>query len=152
MADRQYRYAQIIIDISHEKLDRPFTYRIPAALADQVEPGSRVRIPFGHAVRTGYVVELTDSCDLPEDKIREIGEVLLPGQGYSREKDSGFYIRLASWMKERYGATTITALKTVLTSRKTGKPKIRRQIRLLLDRDAAEEKLAFYHQKHQVAR
>ena len=91
MADRQYRYAQIIIDISHEKLDRPFTYRIPAALADQVEPGSRVRIPFGHAVRTGYVVELTDSCDLPEDKIREIGEVLLPGQGYSREKDSGFY-------------------------------------------------------------
>ena len=152
MADRQYRYAQIIIDISHEKLDRPFTYRIPAALADQVEPGSRVRIPFGHAVRTGYVVELTDSCDLPEDKIREIGEVLLPGQGYSREKDSGFYIRLASWMKERYGATTITALKTVLTSRKTGKPKIRRQIRLLLDRSAAEEKLAFYHRKHQVAR
>ena len=142
MADRQYRYAQIIIDISHEKLDRPFTYRIPDGLADQVEPGSRVRVPFGHTVRTGYVIELTDHCDLPEDKIREIGEVLLPGQGYSREKDSGFYIRLAAWMKDRYGATTITALKTVLTSRKTGSPKVRRQIRLLLDRSAAEEKLA----------
>ncbi len=152
MADRQYRYAQIIIDISHEKLDRPFTYRIPDGLADQVEPGSRVRVPFGHTVRTGYVIELTDHCDLPEDKIREIGEVLLPGQGYSREKDSGFYIRLAAWMKDRYGATTITALKTVLTSRKTGSPKVRRQIRLLLDRSAAEEKLAFYHRKHQVAR
>ena len=152
MADRQYRYAQIIIDISHEKLDRPFTYRIPDGLADQVEPGSRVRVPFGHTVRTGYVIELTDSCDLPADKIREIGEVLLPGQGYSREKDSGFYIRLAAWMKDRYGATTITALKTVLTSRKTGSPKVRRQIRLLLDRSAAEEKLAFYHRKHQVAR
>ncbi|MBR4762753.1 MAG: primosomal protein N', partial [Lachnospiraceae bacterium] len=152
MADRQYRYAQIIIDISHEKLDRPFTYRIPDGLADQVEPGSRVRVPFGHTVRTGYVIELTDSCDLPENKIRQIGEVLLPGQGYSREKDSGFYIRLAAWMKDRYGATTITALKTVLTSRKTGSPKVRRQIRLLLDRSAAEEKLAFYHRKHQVAR
>ena len=152
MADRQYRYAQIIIDISHEKLDRPFTYRIPDGLADQVEPGSRVRVPFGHTVRTGYVIELTDHCDLPEDKIREIGEVLLPEQGYSREKDSGFYIRLAAWMKDRYGATTITALKTVLTSRKTGSPKVRRQIRLLLDRSAAEEKLAFYHRKHQVAR
>ena len=152
MADRQYRYAQIIIDISQEKLDRPFTYRIPDGLADQVEPGSRVRVPFGHTVRTGYVIELTDSCDLPADKIREIGEVLLPEQGYSREKDSGFYIRLAGWMKERYGATTITALKTVLTSRRTGSPKVRRQIRLLLDRSAAEEKLAFYHRKHQVAR
>ena len=84
MADRQYRYAQIIIDISQEKLDRPFTYRIPDGLADQVEPGCRVRVPFGHTVRTGYVIELTDSCDLPADKIREIGEVLLPEQGYSR--------------------------------------------------------------------
>ena len=64
MADRQYRYAQIIIDISQEKLDRPFTYRIPDGLADQVEPGCRVRVPFGHTVRTGYVIELTDSCDL----------------------------------------------------------------------------------------
>ena len=51
----------MIVDISHEKVDRPFTYRIPEALADRLRPGMRVRIPFGagDTLRTGYVTELT---------------------------------------------------------------------------------------------
>ena len=48
-------FANIIVDISHEKVDRPFGYRIPEALADQVRPGVRVNIPFGagNTLRTG---------------------------------------------------------------------------------------------------
>ena len=30
-------YADIIVDISHEKLDRPFQYRVPPRLADKLE-------------------------------------------------------------------------------------------------------------------
>ena len=41
------RFARIIIDISHEKVDRTFDYRIPAQLLGQVEVGSLVTIPFG---------------------------------------------------------------------------------------------------------
>ena len=40
-------FANIIIDIAHEKVDRPFTYAIPEFLHEEVEIGSTVRIPFG---------------------------------------------------------------------------------------------------------
>ena len=51
-------FANVIVDISHEKVDRPFGYRIPERLADRVTPGVRVKIPFGagNVLRTGYVL------------------------------------------------------------------------------------------------
>ena len=57
-------YADIIIDISHEKVDRPFQYRVPEQMARDISVGMRVRVPFGKgdAVRTGYVVGLGDTC------------------------------------------------------------------------------------------
>ena len=41
------RFANIIVDISHEKVDRPFQYRIPQALCGQLAVGMAVMIPFG---------------------------------------------------------------------------------------------------------
>ena len=41
------RFAQIIIDISHEKVDRTFDYRIPPQLEDRISVGVLVKIPFG---------------------------------------------------------------------------------------------------------
>ena len=67
-------YARIIIDISHEKVDRPFSYRIPERLSGKIQAGTRVRIPFGagNRERTGYVVGLTSKAGYKEDKIKEI--------------------------------------------------------------------------------
>ena len=42
-----YQYADIIIDISHEKVDRPFQYRIPTQLAEEITAGTCVTVPFG---------------------------------------------------------------------------------------------------------
>lgn len=52
------RYADIIIDISHEAIDRPFQYRIPDELQEKIQIGSMVKIPFGRGnhLRTGYVI------------------------------------------------------------------------------------------------
>ena len=51
-------YARIIIDISHEKVDRTFDYRIPENLLADISVGTRVLIPFGrgNTMRKGYVV------------------------------------------------------------------------------------------------
>ena len=72
------RFANVIVDISHEKLDRPFGYKVPAPLRDRIKPGARVRIPFGkgNGLRTGYVIELFDGTDFPEEKMKEIDSVL----------------------------------------------------------------------------
>ena len=58
-------YANIIVDISHEKLDKPFQYRIPEELEGKLLPGMVVEIPFGRGDRLikGYVIGTTDRAE-----------------------------------------------------------------------------------------
>ena len=44
-------FANVIVDISHEKVDRPFGYRIPERLADSVTPGVRVKFRLVQEMR-----------------------------------------------------------------------------------------------------
>ena len=105
------KYAGIIVDISLEKLDRVFDYKIPAKLESVIRPGVLVWIPFGNGNRRikGFVVSLSDTCAYEECKVKEIldlceGAIPVEGQ----------LIELAAWMRERYGCTMNQAMKTVL--------------------------------------
>ncbi len=121
------RYADIIVDISHEKVDRPFQYKIPQALADAVCPGVRVHVPFGRGNqdKVGYVVDISDHTDYPKEKIKEITAV--DEKGISAE---GRQIQVAYWLKRQYGSTMITALKTVLpVKQKLKRPEKKRIVR-----------------------
>ena len=71
------RYAEVIIDIAYNKLDRPFTYRVPGRMQQVLQPGSLVMVPFGshNGIRKGYVIALKEECDLPPEKIKEIAEL-----------------------------------------------------------------------------
>ena len=80
------RFADIIIDISHEALDKVFQYRVPFSLWEQVRPGVRVNVPFGagNRQREGYVVALKTEPDYERSKIKEIRSVVeesLPVEG-----------------------------------------------------------------------
>ncbi len=146
----KHKYAEIIINISLKALDRPFTYRIPEELADTVVPGSLVEVPFGagNTARQGYVIGFADHTDYPEEGIKPILRVL--GQGGRKSGQSA--IALAAWIRNRYGSTMSAALKTVLTARRQAKPVESRTVVLGISREEAEEKLAFFEKKHQVAR
>ena len=52
------KFANVIVDISHEKLDRPFGYIIPDELEKEITVGTAVTIPFGKGNRhiKGYVI------------------------------------------------------------------------------------------------
>ena len=58
-------YADIIVDISHEKVDRPFQYCVPESLQEQVEVGCCVQVPFGKGNKSSYAVvfEFSDSTE-----------------------------------------------------------------------------------------
>ena len=148
------KYAEIIIDIAYNKLDRPFTYRVPERMQSVLRLGSLVLVPFGKAnvMRKGYVIALKDECGLAPGEIKEIAELPVNDSGYSEDDDGAAAVALAAWMKERYGSTMAAALRTVLTSRKPGKPVMTREIELILDRAQAQEQLSVYERKHQVAR
>ena len=104
-------YANVIVDISVEKLDKSFQYRIPEELKENIEVGVQVDIPFGSRTLTGYVIELTDEAEFDVEKIRPLigihkGSVPMESQ----------LIALAGWMRKNYGSTMNQALKAVLPS------------------------------------
>ena len=41
-------YADIIVDITSEKLDRSFQYLVPQHLEGRLQPGMQVQVPFGN--------------------------------------------------------------------------------------------------------
>ena len=63
-------YAEVIVDISAESVDRVFTYRVPEGIT--VTPGWRVEVPFGRLRREGFVVGLRETTDLPPDRVKPI--------------------------------------------------------------------------------
>ncbi|MCR4956853.1 MAG: primosomal protein N' [Lachnospiraceae bacterium] len=141
-------YANIIVDISIEKLDRPFTYKIPKELEEQVHLGSLVVIPFGKANRKlqGFVVGITNQ--VPDETItyKDIEKVM------DNAGVTGQLIRLAAWMKQQYGGILNQALKTVLPMKAKGKAKEVKMVELLLTKQRAMELAASFEEKKQVAK
>ena len=142
-----YKYANIIVDISHEKLDKTFQYLIPQELADEVRVGVLVEIPFGNRSITGYVVELTDEAEFEVSRLKPItgvkkGSVPIESQ----------LIELAGWMRKNYGGTMNQALKTVIPIKQKTKAIEKKILTLLLTKEEAIHTLAKYEDKHFTAK
>ena len=149
MGDSNIRYADIIIDISHEALDKVFQYRVPLSLWEEVRPGSRVFVPFGRGNREteGYVIAIRQEADYEESKIKEILRVNTEGISVESE-----LIQVASFLKEKYGSTMIQALRTVLPVKTKMKPKEEVFITLSMEKDTAQQLLCEWERKHFTAR
>ena len=121
----KHSYAKVIINISHESVDRPFTYIIPDDLMEKVDLGTVVSVPFGagNTLKKGYVVELTDSTDVPAEKLKAIAEVSDKDISLSDKR-----IALAAWMKRNYGSTMIAALKTVIPVKEKVKESVKKTV------------------------
>ncbi len=143
------RFADIIIDISHEKVDRTFQYKIPQNLIGLLYPGMEVSVPFGRSdtVRKGYIMQISDTSSYDESKLKFI--LGMDEQSITIEARQ---IKLAAWIKESYGSTMIAALKTVLPVKQKTKTLEKKTVRLLMLEDEARAKLDFFLAKKQTAR
>ena len=67
-------YADVIVDITNEKLDRTFQYKVPPELTGEIGPGTAVQIPFGNGNRTitGYVLSVGNEPKYPQDRMKAI--------------------------------------------------------------------------------
>lgn len=63
-------YAEVIVDIAHEAVDRVYTYRVPKGM--RLARGMRVRVPFGAREKEGYVLGLRETAEYDEEKIRDV--------------------------------------------------------------------------------
>ena len=142
-------FADIIIDIKHEKLDKIFQYRIPERLLEELEIGMEVLVPFGKGNRRtkGYVTGISEICDYDISKVKEIEDISREGVEIEAK-----LVALAAWMKENYGGTMIQALKTVLPIKQKENVRMKRRLCLLLSEEEGKRKLEFYLEKNQKAR
>lgn len=145
-------FADIIVDISHEKLDRPFQYIIPESLEDKILIGSAVKIPFGKGNRIipGYVIGITELPSWEVDKMKEILSV--EEKKITLESE---LIQIAWFIRETCGATMNQALKTVIPVKSKTKEIEKAEISLAQDYQTPEkwqELLEHYQKKHAAVR
>lgn len=142
-------FADIIVDLSVESLDRTFQYRIPAQWEDGVQIGSRVVIPFGKGNRrmSGYIMNLTEIPAWPVEKMKDILGV--------EEKDipvEGQLLSLAAWIRQKYGTTMNEALKTVLPVRKQIKSVEEHWLNFVVPQDVVQKELDRCRLRHYKAK
>jgi primosomal protein N' (replication factor Y) len=131
------KYADIIVDISHENLDKTYQYSIPEGLLTKAVIGARALVPFGKGNRfiKGYIVNISSKPNWKVEAIKPIHEIVTDALVIESQ-----LIHLAYWIKETFGSTMNDALKTVIPVKKSVKAKEKKQIRLTA---AMEEALEF---------
>lgn len=129
------RYANVIVDLSAEALDRLFSYAVPEGM--EILPGQQVSVPFGPRRLEGFVVSLSDHCDLPPEKVK-----FLYGAVQEYPVVLPELMKLAEWMHERYLCNLVDALRLMIPSEmRNGRVHIRtkRYAKLLLSDEQIAE-------------
>src|SRR5437879_3267650 len=93
-------YAQVALPIHLRKL---FTYRLPPAMKQSAQVGSRVIVRLGTKPMTGYVVtllpRLREGTSLVESEIKEVEELLEVEPSLTPE-----VVEIARWVSDYYAA------------------------------------------------
>lgn len=91
------------------RLDRPYDYSIPSDLAERVQPGVRVEVPFTKANRRTEGIVLALAPVSAFEKLKPVSAVLDPEPILTPAQ-----IKLALWMHERFFCTVYEAVKAML--------------------------------------
>jgi len=118
------------------RVDRTFDYAVPDHLREELQPGRRVRVPFGPANRmtVGYCVALETRAGITR-RLKPLAEVI-----DERPLLSATMLRLTRWMADYYLCPWAQALEAVLPAGVRSRSGTRR-ITLLSLADNAKEKL-----------
>jgi primosomal protein N' (replication factor Y) len=101
---------QVVVDVPLFHLDRPFTYRVPAALRGAVQLGSRVKVPFGGRRRVdGWVVGR--AAELPADA-RDLLRLVSPLPAFGAAE-----LDLLRWVAGRWAGTLVDTLRLAVPPR-----------------------------------
>ena len=138
-------YAEVVVGISVDKLDRTFCYRIPESFGNpDALIGTEVIVPFGRGNREtkAFVVEVKEDTDIDKSLVKDILRKSETGV-----QIEGKLIKLAYWLKSNYGGTVNEALRSVLQAPRKIERIKERTVSLLKDREEAEDILREFERK-----
>ena len=131
-------YAEIIVDIASEQVDRVFTYAVPDTLS--LCPGTRVRVPFGPREKEGFVIRLKEQADYDESKVKPVLAALEPYPALLPPM-----LELAEEIRNRSHCPLCEALRLMLPAEMRGgrvKVKTEEYARLLIPPERIDEAIA----------
>lgn len=138
-------YAEVVVGISIDKLDRTFCYRIPESFGNpDALIGTEVIVPFGRGNREtkAFVVEVKEDTDIDKSFVKDILRKSETGV-----QIEGKLIKLAYWLKSNYGGTVNEALRSVLQAPRKIERIKERTVSLLKGREEAEDILREFERK-----
>src|ERR1700761_6173416 len=103
--------ARIAVDMPLAHLDRPFDYLVPERLADQAQPGVRVRVRFAGVLTDGFVIERAEESE-HQGSLRYLERVLSTEQVLTEE-----IAGLARAVADRYAGTLSDVLRLAVPQR-----------------------------------
>jgi primosomal protein N' (replication factor Y) len=103
--------ARIAVDLPLAHLDRPFDYLVPERLADQAQPGVRVRVRFAGQLTDGFLVERAEASE-HQGTLRYLDRVVSAEQVLTAEVAG-----LARAVADRYAGTLADVLRLAVPQR-----------------------------------
>ena len=107
------KFAEVIVDLSSEQVDRLFTYRVPEGMT--LAPGQRVEVPFRTKSLEGFVIDLRETTELDEKIIRPVLRVLEDYPVILPEM-----VKLAQWMRKKYHCNLVDGLRQMIPAQMRG--------------------------------
>ncbi len=102
--------ARVLVDVPLSHLDRPFDYAVPAAMAADAVPGSRVRVRFAGRLVNGFVVDRVAASE--HSRLQPIQRVTSPLPVLTSEIATP-----ARAVPDRYAGTTSDVVRTAVPPR-----------------------------------
>ncbi|CAM3698586.1 primosomal protein N' [Mesobacillus zeae] len=99
--------ASVIVDVPARQTDRTFDYLIPDRLLGYIQPGMRVKVPFGPRNVQGFVTGLKGESEFA--KLKEIAETLDLTPVLNEE-----LLKLGDWLTEKTLCYKISAFQAML--------------------------------------
>ncbi|MGI9105121.1 MAG: primosomal protein N' [Pyrinomonadaceae bacterium] len=110
VADAAPLYAEVAVPL---RVAQTYTYRLPLALRDEAQVGSRLLVPFGRKLLTAYIVALHQEIDagleLNDSEIKEAEELLDAEPLITPE-----LLEITRWIADYYAAPWGEVLKAAL--------------------------------------
>lgn len=140
-------FADVIVDITLEKLNHTFQYIVPHTMKN-ISIGDRVVVPFSRREIEGIIISLSTEPKVAKEKLKEIIKKS------SEEPEDKKLIQLAAWMSDYFGATLNQTLKTVFPSKHNITPYEKKLIRINEDEEfvKAYKKKLMLRKNHSIGK
>lgn len=98
----------VLVELSNRNIDKIFDYQVPSNFLDAMKVGIRVRVPFGHQILEGFVLELKNSSNSGHS-LKEIISIVDADIILNKE-----LLELGKWMQRKTLSSLISCYQVML--------------------------------------